>query len=66
MEGLREITPLDQKLSKELFAKLWVVYCKRPFFGPEQVVEYLGRYTHKITIRFTGSETSTMTRSLLL
>ncbi|MDZ7743687.1 MAG: IS91 family transposase [Bacteroidota bacterium] len=50
VEGLREITPLDQRLSKHLFAKPWMVYCKRPFFGPEQVVEYLGRYTHKIAI----------------
>ena len=50
VEGLREITPLDQRLSRELFAKNWMVYCKRPFFGPQQVVEYLGRYTHKIAI----------------
>nr|WP_176328528.1 transposase [Arenibacter amylolyticus] len=28
----------------------WVIYCKRPFLGPAQVVEYLGRYTHKIAI----------------
>jgi len=26
------------------------VYCKQPFFGPQQVVEYLGRYTHKVAI----------------
>jgi len=26
------------------------VYAKRPFSGPESVVEYLGRYTHKIAI----------------
>ncbi len=35
---------------KSLFKKDWVVYCKRPFLGPAQVVEYLGRYTHKIAI----------------
>ncbi|MBJ6367978.1 IS91 family transposase [Snuella sedimenti] len=33
-----------------LFKKHWVVYCKRPFLGPQQVIEYLGRYTHKIAI----------------
>lgn len=33
-----------------LFKNEWVVYCKRPFMGPSQVVEYLGRYTHKIAI----------------
>jgi hypothetical protein len=27
-----------------------VVYAKRPFAGPEQVVEYLGRYTHSVAI----------------
>lgn len=33
-----------------LFKKHWVVYCKRPFLGPQQVIEYLGRYTHKIAL----------------
>lgn len=28
----------------------WVVYSKRPFGGPEQVLEYLGRYTHRVAI----------------
>jgi hypothetical protein len=28
----------------------WVVYAKRPFGGPEQVLAYLGRYTHRIAI----------------
>jgi hypothetical protein len=27
-----------------------VVYAKRPFAGPEQVLQYLGRYTHRIAI----------------
>ena len=36
---------LDQLMKKE-----WVVYCKKPFAGPEQVLKYLGRYTHKIAI----------------
>ena len=30
--------------------KNWVVYAKKPFAGPEQVLEYLGRYTHRIAI----------------
>jgi hypothetical protein len=33
-----------------LFSKDWVIYAKRPFGGPKQVIEYLGRYTHKIAI----------------
>ena len=30
--------------------KNWVVYCKPPFGGPRQVLQYLGRYTHRIAI----------------
>ncbi|MGH7171631.1 MAG: IS91 family transposase [Gemmataceae bacterium] len=28
----------------------WIVYAKRPFGGPQQVLEYLGRYTHRVAI----------------
>jgi hypothetical protein len=28
----------------------WVVYAKRPFGGPERVLDYLGRYTHRVAI----------------
>jgi hypothetical protein len=28
----------------------WVVYAKRPFGGPTQVLEYLGRYTHRVAL----------------
>jgi hypothetical protein len=34
----------------DLRAKPWVVYAKRPFGGPEQVLDYLGRYTHRVAI----------------
>ena len=30
--------------------KQWITYSKQPFGGPEQVLEYLGRYTHRIAI----------------
>jgi hypothetical protein len=40
----------DQSLLDSLFATDWVVYAKRPFGGPMQVIEYLGRYTHKVAI----------------
>ena len=33
-----------------LRAKAWIVYAKRPFGGPAQVLEYLGRYTHRTAI----------------
>jgi hypothetical protein len=28
----------------------WVVYAKRPFAGPKQVLDYVGRYTHRVAI----------------
>lgn len=37
-------------LKEALYKKDWIVYCKRPFGGPQQVIEYLGRYTHKVAI----------------
>ncbi len=33
-----------------LYASNWVVYAKRPMAGAEQVVTYLGRYTHRVAI----------------
>ena len=39
-----------QPLIDDLFQTNWVVYAKAPFGGPEQVIEYLGRYTHKVAI----------------
>jgi hypothetical protein len=33
-----------------LYLKPWVVYAKAPFGGPQQVIKYLGRYTHKVAI----------------
>lgn len=39
-----------QSLRQSLWQKPWVVYAKRPFGKPKAVVEYLGRYTHKIAI----------------
>ena len=35
---------------RSLRAIRWVVYAKRPFGGPEQVLDYLGRYTHRVAI----------------
>ena len=40
----------DQSLFDKLFSKEWVVYSKAPFKQNHHVVEYLGRYTHKIAI----------------
>jgi hypothetical protein len=34
----------------QLYAQRWVVYAKRPFGGPEQVLAYLANYTHRVAI----------------
>ena len=39
-----------QKLMREAARQGWVVYSKRPFAGPEQVLAYLSRYTHRVGI----------------
>ena len=46
----RTVKGLDRSFYDALFKTPWVVYAKRPFGGPKQVIEYLGRYTHKIAI----------------
>jgi hypothetical protein len=51
VQGLKEKLPdMDRQLVNALFKKPWVVYAKRAFAGPASVIEYLGRYTHKIAI----------------
>lgn len=44
----------SEKAFGEMIHKLsvnkWIAYAKQPFAGPEQVLEYLGRYTHRIAI----------------
>lgn len=39
-----------QSMLNSLYTKKWITYCKRPFGGPEKVLEYLGRYTHRVAI----------------
>ena len=70
----RFIAALKEQLPQEmtgqfinaLYKHNWVVYAKRPFTGPQSVVEYLGRYTHKIAIsnhRITNAEDDKVTFS---
>src|SRR5262249_56862871 len=35
---------------RTLFREDWVAYAKRPFGGPEHVLHYLARYTHRVAI----------------
>jgi len=41
---------LPKDIIGSCFKKEWVVYAKKPFSGVNSVVEYLGRYTHKVAI----------------
>lgn len=41
---------MEKAQRQMLYQKSWIIYAKRPFLGPKQVIEYLGRYTHKIAI----------------
>ncbi len=49
-----EVILQDNKDEKQLlnlvYHKDWIVYVKAPFGGPQAVIEYLGRYTHKVAI----------------
>ncbi|SIR11528.1 Putative transposase [Aromatoleum tolulyticum] len=38
------------RLKPRLYDHDWVVYAKQPLGGPEAVLEYLGRYTHRVAI----------------
>jgi hypothetical protein len=39
-----------KELKSQLYRKDWVVYSKKTFAGPAQVLQYLGRYTHRVAI----------------
>jgi hypothetical protein len=39
-----------QCFKDNLYNKEWIVYCKPPFQNAEHVLEYLGRYTHRVAI----------------
>jgi hypothetical protein len=37
-------------LINDLYETKWIAYCKKPFGGPQKVLDYLGRYTHRVAI----------------
>jgi hypothetical protein len=50
-----DLVPLAEKAAFKAYLKPlrnidWVVYAKRPFAGPKQVLRYLSRYTHRVAI----------------
>jgi Putative transposase/Transposase zinc-binding domain len=49
LKALQDPEAFHQHLDRVRNLK-WVVYAKPPFAGPEQVVDYIGRYTHRVAI----------------
>jgi len=50
-DGIHHLIPRDfERFRRQLYRKKWVVYCKPPFDGVQGVLQYLGRYTHRIAI----------------
>ncbi|HSB07500.1 MAG TPA: IS91 family transposase [Thermodesulfobacteriota bacterium] len=49
IEELKE-TPAFKRFLTNLYRQDWVVYCKPPLKHPEKVVNYLGRYTHRVAL----------------
>lgn len=50
IDALQKQLPQQKQFINELYENRWGVNSREPFGGPEQVVEYLGRYTHKVAI----------------
>lgn len=52
MGEIEELSKADVffQFAKSLRQKDWVVYCKHPFKSAEYVLQYLGRYTHRVAI----------------
>ncbi len=49
LESLREGAAFRELVARAKSSE-WVVYAKRPFAGPQQVLDYVGRYTHRVAI----------------
>ena len=50
IDALKKKLPQEKKFINGLYKTPWVVYSKEPFAGADQVIDYLGRYTHKVAI----------------
>jgi len=49
MEPLKEASAFKRLLT-DLYHQEWVVYCKPPLKNPQKVMDYLGRYTHRVAL----------------
>ena len=50
LRRLKRQGKIKQYVPRDLIKKPWVVYAKQAFGSPDSVVEYLGRYTHRVAI----------------
>jgi len=50
ISSLQKRLPQQEEIIRQLRKNDWIVYAKEPFAGPDQVIEYVGRYTHKVAI----------------
>lgn len=50
MASVTGSVPMDAAMRKQLFAQPWVVFAKAPMGDTRQIVEYMGRYTHRTAI----------------
>jgi hypothetical protein len=50
LRRLKQQEKIKKYVPRDLIKKPWVVYAKQAFGSPESVVEYLGRYTHRVAI----------------
>lgn len=50
LAGMQKHLPQGKRFIHDLYKTPWVVYAEEPFAGPDQVIEYLGRYTHRVAI----------------
>jgi len=49
LEPLRDPRAFAEQIARAKECE-WVVYAKRPFAGPQQVLDYVGRYTHRVAL----------------
>jgi hypothetical protein len=59
------LKPFQSMLDK-LWKKDWVVYCKTPMGNVQQIVQYMGRYSHRVAIGILGAKQKKNLKSLLV
>lgn len=50
LRQLKQQGLINKRIPRDLIKSPWVVYAKQAFGSPESVIEYLGRYTHRVAI----------------